>query len=151
MDGHAADLYIVEGRSTFKVAMWRNQMALSGTVTIHVNFYRQHFVLLQLWLVRLMSLSTHVCLTCTQRKSHIHTFLSDFNTSLCTSMYSDTCSSLYWFSGTCILESQWLLRTPHVITGNHSMSSHKMILCCVSRHKCRLGKINKYVVEWIKL
>lgn len=46
------------------------------------------------------------------QKSSIHTFLSDFNTPLCSSVFPATCSSLYWISGTHTLESQWLSLTP---------------------------------------
>lgn len=71
-------------------------------------------------LVWVMPFSPHAYPTCTQRRSHTHTFSSNFNTPLGRSMFSATCSSLYCFPGICMLESQWLLLTPHIITGNHS-------------------------------
>lgn len=82
----------------------------------------------------------------TKKKPHPHIFWVILTPHCCSSMFSATCSSLNWLSGTCILESRWLSLTPHIITGSHSwlISSHKMILCCLSRKKCRLGEINKW-------
>lgn len=97
----------------------------------------------------MVSLSPRACPTCTQRRSHTHTFLSNFNTPLCSSVFSATCSSLYWLSATWILESQWLSLTPHIITGSHSylISSHKLILCSLPVEKWRLGQVNKWLVN----
>lgn len=83
-----------------------------------VPFYPQHFSLIQLGLLWMMSLNPHACPISTQRKSHIHTFwviLTPHSAALC---FQPLAAHYIGFSGTCILESQWLSLTPHNITSS---------------------------------
>lgn len=91
-----------------------------------VPFYPQHFSLIQLGLVWMMSLNPHACPISTQRKSHIHTFWVILTPHSVALSFQPLPAHYIGFSGTCILESQWLSLTPHNITSSHSwlISSH---------------------------
>lgn len=132
--------------SSFTIIMWRNRLTVSGTAENGFSFTHNTSISSNHnYFEWCHSAPMHAPLAHKEKATSTY-FLSDFNTPLCSSMFSATCSSLNWLSGTCILESRWLSLTPHIITGSHSwlISSHKMILCCLSRKKCRLGEINKW-------